>query len=128
MPGSYHGDERYVTLLARCRRMRQGATDAEHLLRRLLRGRQIAGAKFRRQHQFGPYILDFFCVAHNLVVEADGGQHTAPEIIGRDEARTANLAAAGIRVLRFTNRQILTETESVVEEIWRVLVGERPSP
>jgi very-short-patch-repair endonuclease len=128
MPAGYHGDERYVTLLARCRKMRAGATDAEHLLWQLLRDRQIAGAKFRRQHQYGPFILDFFCAAHGLAVEADGNQHAAPEIIARDEARTAHLAAVGIRVLRFTNGEILTETDSVVEEIWRVLVGERPSP
>jgi adenine-specific DNA-methyltransferase len=60
-----------VALLDRCRRLRRDSTDAEQLLWRLLRGRQVGGAKFRRQHQYGPYILDFFGAEHKLVVEAD---------------------------------------------------------
>jgi adenine-specific DNA-methyltransferase len=72
---TFRNDQAFVALLQRCRDLRRQSTDAEHLLWRLLRNRQIAGAKFRRQHQHGHYILDFYCVTHHLAVEADGGQH-----------------------------------------------------
>ncbi len=57
------------------RELRHRMTDAEALLWRLLRNRQLAGVKFRRQHPFPPYVLDFYCHDHKLVVEIDGGQH-----------------------------------------------------
>jgi len=105
------------------REMRKGQTDAEQLIWHLLRGRQIAGAKFRRQHPIGRYILDFYCDERKLVVELDGGQHT--EQASYDEARTAFLNTQGIRVLRFWNNQVLQETEAVMEAIWQAL---QPSP
>jgi very-short-patch-repair endonuclease len=55
------------------RRLRRNATDAEKLIWSTLRGRRLGGAKFRRQHPVGPYIVDFFCFEHALVIELDGG-------------------------------------------------------
>jgi very-short-patch-repair endonuclease len=82
------------------------------------------GLKFKRQHPVGPYIVDFICLAHRLVVEADGGQHADR---GQDRVRDAFLAERGLRVLRFWNDDILKDTESVLEAI-RLAVGEAPSP
>jgi hypothetical protein len=65
-------------LLRLSRTLRQESTDAETLMWQLLRGRQIAGAKFRRQHPFEPYVLDFYCHELKLAVEVDGGQHNEP--------------------------------------------------
>jgi very-short-patch-repair endonuclease len=105
------------------RTLRLRSTDAEQQLWRLLRAKRLAGFKFRRQHTVGPYVLDFLCHAENLAVEADGGQHFSEEGQARDRARDEYLARRGIRVMRFTDRQVLAETEWVVEDIWRALRG-----
>jgi very-short-patch-repair endonuclease len=82
----------------------------------LLRGRQICGWKFRRQHPFGDYILDFVCLENKLVIEVDGGQHG--QQAEYDENRTQKLQAAGFRVLRFWDNEVLKAKESVREKIW----------
>lgn len=117
----YRGDRRGVTWSGLPRKLRYDSADAERLLWRHLRDRQLAGAKFRRQHQFGPYILDFFCAEHNLAVEADGGRHYSEDGEAQDAGRTRYLAAHGTRVLRFSNLQILQETDAVLEAIQRAL-------
>jgi very-short-patch-repair endonuclease len=83
----------------------------------VLRNRHVAGAKFRRQHPVGSYILDFYCVEARLAIEADGSSHTTAEGIARDNIRTTHLEASGIRVLRFTNVDILKDTEAVIDTI-----------
>jgi very-short-patch-repair endonuclease len=93
-------------------------SEAEKALWRLLRSRQISGLKFRRQHPFGDYILDFVCLENKLVIEVDGGQHGNQA--SYDENRTQKLQTAGFRVLRFWNNEILKEIESVKEKIWLV--------
>jgi len=108
--------------LARRRDLRRLATEAERLLWRLLRRRQFAGVKFRRQHPVGPYILDFYSADHGLAVELDGGQHFTDEGRAHDESRTEYLATRGVRVLRFTNRELFEEREGVLEAI-RQAVG-----
>ena len=115
---TYRDNQSKVTLLERCRALRHSATDAETLLWRLLRARQVAGAKFRRQHQFGPYVLDFYCNERKLVIEVDGGQHTAAAQIAKDTIRTRRLESRGIQVMRFTNLEVLQETNSVLMKIW----------
>jgi len=80
------------------RKLRTEMTDAEKALWRVLQGRQVSGLKFRRQHSFGDYILDFVCLENKLVIEVDGGQHG--QQAEYDENRTQKLQAAGFRVLR----------------------------
>ena len=96
--------------------LRSNMSDAEQALWYLLRCRQISGLKFRRQHPFGDYILDFVCLENKLVIEVDGGQHG--QQAGYDENRTKKLQAAGFRVLRFWNNEVLKEIESIKEKIW----------
>ncbi|MCX8086712.1 MAG: DUF559 domain-containing protein, partial [Rhodocyclaceae bacterium] len=111
------------------RSLRQRMTDAEALLWRLLRGRQLAGVKFRRQHPFPPYVLDFYCHEHKLVVEIDGGQHNEDAGRRHDTRRDAFLAEHGLRVLRFWNHDVLQQTEAVLEAIFQAIVEQRsPSP
>jgi very-short-patch-repair endonuclease len=100
------------------RKLRTHMTDAENCLWRHLRGRQMAGWKFRRQHPFLDYVLDFVCLEKRLVVEVDGGQHQDCE---QDQVRDRRLHEAGFRVMRFWNNQVLQETEVVVEAIWAAL-------
>jgi very-short-patch-repair endonuclease len=100
----------------RQRALRSNLTDAEQVLWRVLRGRQIAGHKFRRQHPFGNYILDFVCLENKLVIEVDGGQHCSQSEY--DEIRTKKLQSAGFHVVRFWNNEVLGEIEAVKEKIW----------
>ena len=112
-------------LLKFARELRTNQTDAEKLLWKLLRNRQIAGAKFRRQHPLDKYILDFYCHEHKLVIELDGSQHFEEKAVAYDQERTKYLEKKGLKVLRFDNRQMLVETVPVLEAIFKALT---PSP
>ncbi|WP_373489510.1 endonuclease domain-containing protein [Blastomonas sp.] len=109
--------------LGRAQALRREPTDAECKLWAILRAGQLNGAKFRRQQPIGPFIVDFVCQKHRLIIEADGGQHCDSE---PDLKRDAYLRAKGHRVLRFWNSDILGDTEAVGEEILRALAGPHP--
>jgi len=72
---------------------------------------------FRRQRPFGPYIADFYCAAAQLVIELDGESHDGAEAQARDQQRDAYLRSLGLRVLRFTNAQVMQELDGVVAVI-----------
>ena len=95
--------------------LRRNMTDAEQALWKKLRNCQIKGYKFRRQHPFGDFILDFVCLEARLVIEIDGGQHSESD---RDLMRDRALEEAGFSVMRFWNNQVLNEIKSVMEAIW----------
>ena len=69
----------------------------------------------------GSYVLDFYCAARRLAVEVDGDQHAEATQRAHDEQRTAFLAGLGIRVLRFSNREVPEEREGVLQALWRAL-------
>jgi very-short-patch-repair endonuclease len=96
------------------RALRHASTDAEIRLWAALRGRRLAGFKFRRQHPIDRFVVDFVCTKHHLVIEADGGQHADSEA---DAERTKWLEGQGWRVLRFWNNDILANIEGVLETI-----------
>jgi very-short-patch-repair endonuclease len=83
-----------------------------------LKGRQMSGAKFRRQYSIGPYVLDFYCPKLKLAVEVDGDSHYSDEGIAHDERRQAYLEQFDVRVLRFTNVDVLRNIKGVLEVIW----------
>ncbi|MEQ1550337.1 DUF559 domain-containing protein [Sphingorhabdus sp.] len=97
------------------RRLRRDMTEAEKRLWKYLRGRQLEGAKFRRQKPVENRIADFLCVEAKLIVELDGGQHG--EQIEADAERTRQLEAAGYTVLRLWNNDVLANTEGVLHQI-----------
>jgi 2-isopropylmalate synthase len=101
-------------LTARARALRRDATEAEKVLWRMLRDRGLGGVKIRRQVPLGPYIADFACLEHRLVIEADGGQHADSPA---DAERDAWLASQGFRVLRLWNHDILGNREGVMAVI-----------
>jgi len=107
------------------RTLRSNMTDAERLLWKRLRGCQVKGYKFRRQHPFNDFILDFVCLEAKLVIEIDGGQHNGS---AQDVVRDQILENAGFRVMRFWNNQVLNELEPVVESIWLELERLTPPP
>ena len=97
------------------RQLRGNMTDAEKLLWRNLRLRQLSKFKFRRQSPIGDYIIDFVCFEKKLIIEVDGGQHAEQAM--DDLKRTEWLQNQGFKILRFWNDQILREIESVMEII-----------
>jgi very-short-patch-repair endonuclease len=108
-------------VLSRCRELRKSSTNAEKRLWSLLRNRQLAGAKFRRQHPIGDFTVDFYCPDARLVIEIDGGQHSETSHACRDSERTKRLEALGDKVLRFWNFEVLQNPESVMETIFNTL-------
>lgn len=90
----------------------------------LLRGSQLDGLKFRRQHPIPPYIADFCCIEKMLVVELDGSQH-APDI---DSLRTRFLQKRGWHVLRSWDHDALLHVEAVAEAILHAARGSNPHP
>jgi len=104
----------------RARELRIAMTDAERRLWSALRGRRLEGYKFRRQYPLGPFIVDFACLEHRLVVEADGGQHADSD---DDRRRTAWLERRGWRVVRFWNNDILANPGGVQEVVMQELEG-----
>ena len=101
------------------RTLRKNLTFAERRLWSALRLGQMNGHKFRRQHPFENFILDFICLEKKLVVEVDGSQHF--EQINKDDVRTRILEKAGFRVIRFWNNQVMNEYENVKEAIFLAL-------
>lgn len=120
----YRGGFDFAGLTEKARELRRKQTPAEELLWELLRDRQLAGAKFRRQHQFGEYICDFFCNESKLVVECDGEPHSEAARKKHDAKRDAYLRSQGLTVLRFENQRVLNDTDSVLTEI----AAHLPSP
>ena len=107
-----------LEIIAFARKLRHEATDAESYLWSILRNRRVHRRKFRRQHPLQPYVLDFFCAELNLCIELDGGQHADPEGKRKDTIRDAFLRQKGIRTLRFTNHDMLRDTDTVLNVIW----------
>lgn len=103
-------------LISRRKELRNNSTAEEILLWLRLKNSQT-GFKFRRQHSIGGYIPDFYCPAKKLVIEIDGSQHFKKENKEYDKVRTSYFAGLNIKVLRFTNLEISTETEKVLRKI-----------
>lgn len=105
-------------LLQYARNMRHQPTDTEHVLWQFLRARRMGGFKFRRQHPFKHYILDFYCLEARLAIELDGGQHNESSQLEYDQKRTLLIEQHGIRLLRYWNNQVLQVLDDVLENIW----------
>ena len=103
----------------RARELRGNQTDAERRLWTHLRASRFKDYKFRRQHPIGPFITDFCCPSHLLVIELDGGQHGGDG--DRDARRTRYLEAQGYRVIRFWDNELTEGIESVLLRVHEVL-------
>ena len=115
----------------RARLLRKEATEPERILWRHLRNRNFAGHKFRRQHPFGRYIVDFYCPSAKLAIELDGGGHSYRVGQIHDRMRSEFLAGHGVVVLRFWSHQVRQELDSVLRAIWFALEQRQktnPSP
>lgn len=101
------------------RNLRASATEAEQKLWSRLRTKQLDGFQFRRQYSIGPFFVDFICLEADLIVELDGSQHADQK--EQDESRSAFLRSYGCRVLRFWNFDVISDVDSVVEQIAETL-------
>jgi very-short-patch-repair endonuclease len=110
------------------RTLRKRDTWAEKLVWSWLRDRRFSGYKFRRQHPFGPHILDFFCLEARLDIELDGFQHGYPAKQRLDGERDAWLGARGVKVLRFWNSHLRQQKQATRDSIWRTLQERAPHP
>ena len=99
------------------REMRREPTEAETLMWQRLRGRRLNGWRFRRQHPYERFILDFYCAEAKLVVEIDGAIHLTKKQQIYDRERTIWLEVSGFNLIRFTNAQVLDQTELVLSRI-----------
>ncbi len=105
---------------SRARELRANATVPERILWGLLRDRRFAGVKFRRQHPVGPYVVDFYCPSHVLVVELDGRSHDDRGIADHERQRFLE-DVVRLRITRVTNDDILRDRESVIFGLLRAL-------
>jgi len=110
------------------RKLRRNQTDAEKKLWALLRNRQLEGVKFRRQFPLEGYVLDFYSPEYRLGVEADGGGHYENKGRQRDESRTKKLNELGVEIVRFSDRDILTNIEGIYERIKKVIEEKKNNP
>lgn len=99
------------------RRLRRNLTDAEKKLWYYLRNRQFKNLKFRRQYPCGFYFLDFYCPEKNLVIEVDGSQHYTKEGRTHDKIREAYLRKRGLKILRYSARDVLLNIDGVLKDI-----------
>jgi very-short-patch-repair endonuclease len=93
-------------------------TNAEKLLWMRLRGRQLKDLQFYRQKIVGNYIVDFYCPKARMIVELDGGQHYTEQGLERDRVRSKYLTSQGLKVLRFSDREVFENLEDVLEKIF----------
>ena len=109
------------------REMRNQPTQAEKRLWWLLQAEKL-GVEFRRQAAIGPYIVDFICFSHRLIVELDGPQHADASAVAHDVRRDQWIESRGFRVIRFRNLELDEDVRGVVERIKKALEDPLPSP
>jgi very-short-patch-repair endonuclease len=102
---------------SRAKQLRQAMTRAETLLWRYVKADRIDGLGFRRQMPIRNYIVDFVCLSAKLIVELDGESHDFEERQKADQSRDAFFASEGFQVLRFTNEQVMSNLEGVIEVV-----------
>ncbi|MBN1547135.1 MAG: N-6 DNA methylase [Syntrophaceae bacterium] len=113
----YRGGFEFSGLLGEARRLRERQTPAEAMMWEVLRNQKFMGLKFRRQHQIGDYIVDFYCHSERLVIELDGGVHASEDRRKKDQRRDNYLTSMGFQVLRFANDQFLHAPQQVLKSI-----------
>ena len=111
-------------LRERRRALRANSTPAEQKMWRIVRDRRLGGFKFRRQHGIGPFVLDFYCSEAKLAVELNGSVHDNPARAEYDGERQEYLAALGLRVVRFSNGEVLREPNRIAESLMMILSQE----
>lgn len=104
------------------RELRKGMTNAEILLWSKIKNKQLKNYQFYRQKIVGDFIVDFYCPKAKLIIELDGGQHYSVEGKQKDLQRDTYLTSLGLKVLRFSDSEVLSNLDGVLEKIWMNLL------
>ena len=104
-------------IFSNAKQLRENPTEAEEKLWLALKDKQVGDYKFRRQHPLGIYIADFYCHALQLVIEIDGDYHLEEEQHVLDQKRTSDIEFQGLKVIRFTNEEVLFKLAEVIDKI-----------
>jgi very-short-patch-repair endonuclease len=110
---------------ARRQELRREMTKAEGLLWARIRNRQINGCKFRRQYSIGAYVVDFYSPENKLAIEIDGSSHERADAIEYDKNRQEEIETLGIRIMRFTNKDVLSNLDIVVKQIGETVTEQK---
>ncbi len=114
-------------IFEKARALKKASTPAENKLWQAIRNQKLKNCKFRRQHPIDIFILDFYCHEKNLAIEIDGGIHDDREQKEYDAGRTFELEQIGIKVIRFTNEEVVKNLFGVLKIIRQHLTP-NPSP
>jgi len=104
-------------IFSNAKKLRKNPTEAEEKLWLAVKDNQIGGYKFRRQHPLSIYVADFYCHALKLVVEIDGDYHLVEEQQLLDKKRTSDLEFQGLKVIRFSNEEVMLKLPEVIDRI-----------
>ena len=113
----YRGGLPRATLLEHARDLRKRQTPPEEVLWAILRNRNFHGLKFRRQHQIGTCIVDFYCHEVPLAIEVDGSIHKLKRVAFNDKLKDEYLHSAGIKVLHLSNEWVMDKIEETLKAI-----------
>lgn len=109
-----------ASVFKNARKLRNNLTPAETVLWNYLK-QKPNGNKWRRQHAFGSYVLDFYCHKRKLSIELDGPYHDTPEMVLLDKSRTNSIRSMGVKELRFKNEEVLNDFDRVISSIQAAL-------
>lgn len=112
--------DRYGLLKEYAKELRRKPTEAERALWQMLKGKSL-GVSVKRQYVILDFIADFYIPEQQLIIEVDGGYHNSPDQITLDESREKRLRNVGYNILRFTNEEVLADTERVVKDIYEYI-------
>ena len=110
----------------KARLLRNNMTEAEKIVWDKLKNRNVFKARFRRQHPIGSFIVDFYCHEYKLAIEIDGEIHLKTEVIEYDDGRSHDIEKFGIKILRFTNNEVFTNLNNIIEEILKTIAVLEP--
>jgi len=110
------------------RKLRQHQTNAEDLMWRFLRNRQLLGLKFRRQYSVSKYVIDFYCTEIKFAIELDGGSHLSPKKKNKDKIRQRNLEKYGINFVRITDDELFGNPNKAFNKIEHTIRDLTPAP
>ncbi|SKB70568.1 Very-short-patch-repair endonuclease [Salegentibacter holothuriorum] len=121
----YHDDSMFKgatpSIFQKARHLRKNTTPAEKKLWNELRNKKLNGYKFRKQHPIHLFIVDFYCHELGLIIEVDGKYHDKTEQIKKDQERTELLKFQNLKLIRFTNDEVINKLHNVLEEIKRLI-------
>jgi very-short-patch-repair endonuclease len=106
--------------------LRNNPTQAKMILWEQLKNRELFAVRFKRQHPIDIFIADFYCHKYKLVIEVDGEIHNSPDNKEYDEGREFEMAKYGIKIIRFTNREVLENINAVIASIKQEIASLSP--